>query len=337
MTDRWKTKAVVFPDAGKCEWTTLTLREPQETDIVVRTVITAISPGTERWVLKGKHIGTKFPCVPGYMRIGVVETCGRAVSAFKPGDWVYGKDGTWLEPVHPMWGAHMAWTAGDWKNYRFISASPPDAAELELMVFTILAGVAHRGVRFCAPLPHQRMVIIGAGIIGAVAAQFAAHLGAVPILIEADPRRCDFLRPLVPDIICARRDDLDEEIRRRAPAGVDIVYDTAGDAAATDRMVKLMRPQGTLLLQAQYFDRERCAIDLDQIKIREITVRTTISIDDIDFFETLSAIRRRIIHIAPLITHRFQLKDALAGFQMLLAAEPFSMGMVIHWESASFG
>ena len=68
-----KTKAVVFPEAEKFEMVDLTLDEMGPGDIRVRTLVSAISPGTERWVLKGKHIGTQFPCVPGYHRIGIVE------------------------------------------------------------------------------------------------------------------------------------------------------------------------------------------------------------------------------------------------------------------------
>ncbi|MCX8083055.1 MAG: hypothetical protein N3D17_06670 [bacterium] len=40
-------------------------------------------------MLKGKYIGTKFPCVPEYHRIGIVEKCGKDVKIFKPGDIVY--------------------------------------------------------------------------------------------------------------------------------------------------------------------------------------------------------------------------------------------------------
>jgi len=74
-----KTKAGVFSEANKFEMRELTLEEMGPQDIGVRTLVSAISPGTERWVLKGKHIGTKFPCVPGYLRIGIVEKCGREV------------------------------------------------------------------------------------------------------------------------------------------------------------------------------------------------------------------------------------------------------------------
>lgn len=60
-----KAKALVFTAANNYSVQHLTLAKPEDSDVVVRTVLTAISPGTERWVLRGKHIGTEFPCVPG--------------------------------------------------------------------------------------------------------------------------------------------------------------------------------------------------------------------------------------------------------------------------------
>lgn len=80
------TRAVIFPAADKFAMTELELEEPGPRDIVVRTLVSAISPGTERWVLRGKHIGTEFPCAPGYLRIGIVEHCGGDVRTFQVGD-----------------------------------------------------------------------------------------------------------------------------------------------------------------------------------------------------------------------------------------------------------
>ena len=112
-----KTRAVVFPEANRFEVADLTPVSPGPGDIVVRTLVTAISPGTERWVLRGKHVGTQFPCVPGYHRIGIREECGKDVTLFQPGDVVYGSAGGWEEEdIISMWGAHIGRSVGDWNG-----------------------------------------------------------------------------------------------------------------------------------------------------------------------------------------------------------------------------
>lgn len=332
-----KTSAVVFPRANEFELTQLELEKPGPGDLVVKTLVSAISPGTERWLLRGRHIGAQFPCVPGYQRIGMVEECGKEVTNFQPGDVVYGSGGRWHGNIISMWGAHVGWSVGDAGGYRFISSVLPKKLELETLSFTIVVGVANRGVRFCDIRPGQHILIIGAGIIGICAAQLALMKGAHPVLLEIDEERLSFLKKIVPTAMRPNDQNLEVRLKELAPGGFDILYDTVGHASTTDKLVKYIKRQGTILLQAQYFDRERCALDLDQIKIRELTMKTTCGIDAQDWAETTNNIRRRFLKIAPLITHRFEVAQALKGYELLHTGQPFNMGIVFHWDKRMMG
>ena len=327
-----KTKAVVFPDANKFEMVELELEKPGADDIVVKTLVSAISPGTERWVLRGKHIGTRFPCVPGYHRIGIVEEKGKEVKNFRVSDIVYGSENRWQGDIVSMWGAHLGLSVSNWRGYRFLNSSLPKRLELETMAFAIVAGVANRGVRFCEVKAGQKVLIIGAGFIGLCAAQLVSLRGAHPVLLEIAPERISFAKQLIQDVLNPKDEKLKETLKELAADGFDALYDTVGDAATTDRMVQHMRGQGTLLLQAQYFDKERCALDLDQIKIRELTVKTTCGTDDQDWAETTANIRSRLLKIDPLITHRFEAVDALKGYELLHTGKPFNLGIVFRWD-----
>jgi len=328
-----KTKAVVFPEANKFEMRELELEETSPRDIVVRTLVSAISPGTERWILRGKHLGTQFPCVPGYHKIGIVEECGKEVKNFQPGDIVYGSANRWQnKEIVSMYGAHVGMSVEDYTQYKFVSSSFPGRLELETMAFTILAGVANRGVRFCNIRSGQKVLIIGAGFLGICAAQLTTLRGAQPVLLEKDTERINFVKQLIPNILNADSSNLEELFEKLAPSGFDILYDTAGHAETTDKMVQHLRRQGTLLLQSQYFNKERCALDIDQIKIKELTVKTTAGIDDRDWIDTINNIRNRRLHIAPLITHRFESTDALKGYELLHTGKPFNLGIVFRWD-----
>ena len=90
--------------------------------------------------------------------------------------------------------------------------------------------------------------------------------------------------------------------------------------------------RGRLLLQAQYFDNPRCAIDLDAIKVREITIRTTCGQDSQDMQDAITNIRTRRVQITPLITHRFDAPgDLLKGYDLLDTGLEFNLGMVFRW------
>jgi 2-desacetyl-2-hydroxyethyl bacteriochlorophyllide A dehydrogenase len=326
-----KTKAVVFPEANKFEVREITLPELEPEDILVRTLVTAISPGTERWFLRGKHLGTEFPLIPGYHRIGIVEKRGDAVTEFEVGDIVYGSGGKWEEDIQCQFGAHVGYSVADSAGYDFVASKMPTKFELETLAFTILIGVANRGIRALEPQATETMVIVGGGIIGICAAQLAMLEGAVPVIIEKDPERLDFIKRIVPNVVSPDDPEFVEKLKETAPAGFDYLYDSVGHAPTTDRLVQLMRNHATMMMQAQYFDKEKCAVDLDQIKIKEITIKTTCGIDAKDRLDTVENILTRRLKVASLITHRFNSDEILKGYELLDSGKPFNLGIVFHW------
>lgn len=330
-----KSRAVVFTEMNKFEIGSLTLPEPGPGDIVVRTLVSAISPGTERWILRGKHVGTQFPCVPGYHRIGVVEEAGKDVELFEPGDVVYGSAGGWEEPIHSMWGAHVERSVSPAGGYKFVASSMPNQMELDTLAFTILAGVSNRGVNATGIEAGQKALIIGAGFVGICAAQLFALRGAVAVLLDKDAERIAYLRDRGYQVISVDDADVDDQLAAIAPEGFDVLHDTVGHAPTIDAMVQRVRKAGILLLQAQYFDKAACAIDLDQIKIKEITVKTTCGVAEDDWQETMTNIRQRRLKIAPLITHRLSATDEnlLNGYTCLSEGKPFNLGIVFHWDA----
>jgi 2-desacetyl-2-hydroxyethyl bacteriochlorophyllide A dehydrogenase len=327
-----KTKALIFTKANEFAIKELTLDNPGDSDIVVKTLVSAISPGTERWTLLGKHLGTQFPCCPGYHRIGVVERRGKNVKEFEEGDIVYGTGNRWMEKdIVSLWGAHAGMSVSDPAGYSFLASQNPGKLELECLAFTILTGVANRGVRACDIKPGQRVLIIGAGFLGICAARLAALKGGQPVLLEVDQARSEFAGKIAGTVMNPLEPDAEDKLKAVAPDGFDILYDTVGNAATTDKMVRLMRRGGLILMQAQYFDKEKCAVDLDQIKIRELTIKTTCGIDAQDFRDTVDNIRARRIGTASMITHRFSSGDILKGYELLKSPAEFSMGIVFHW------
>jgi len=329
-----KTRTVVFPEADRFEARELTLDAPGPGDIVVKTLVSAVSPGTERWVLRGKHLGTRFPCVPGYHRIGVVEECGNDVTEFKPGDVVYGSGNRWQDDVISMWGAHVGRSVSAPAGYKYITDAPLPTEKMEALAFAILCGVSNRGINRCSIAAGQKTLHIGAGIVGICAAQLAMHGGAESVLLDKNPDRVAYLRGALPDIPCWSIDDqaLEDKLNDFAPNGVDLLQDTVGHAPTTDRLVQHVKSRGLILLQAQYFDKEKCAVDLDAIKVRELTVTTTCGTRDEDWDQTSANILSGRLRVSPLITHRFEAADLLEPYQLLHTGTPHNLGMVIHWD-----
>ncbi|MFP4564192.1 MAG: alcohol dehydrogenase catalytic domain-containing protein, partial [Spirochaetia bacterium] len=95
-SDREKMKAVCFPEREKAELIEVPLPEPGDEEVLVRIAYSAISPGTERWMLRGKlevpgEAPFAFPHVPGYQAAGTIVEVGPGVTGFAPGDRVFSR------------------------------------------------------------------------------------------------------------------------------------------------------------------------------------------------------------------------------------------------------
>src|SRR5688500_16653045 len=83
------TRAIVFQAPEQIEIGHFPLAPCKKSDIVVQTLYTMVSSGTELRVLSG-HYGAaeKFPLVPGYSVVGRVIEIGSDVKGWKVGDLV---------------------------------------------------------------------------------------------------------------------------------------------------------------------------------------------------------------------------------------------------------
>ena len=329
-----KTQAIIFPEANSYKITTLTLDKMGTEDVLVRTLTTAVSPGTERWTLRGKHMGTSFPCVPGYHRIGIVEDCGSEVTELQVGDIVYGSSNRWQEKnIKSMFGAHVGYSVANASAYTFLSSKMMSDFELKTVCFTILISIAQRGIETLNMKKSNKMLMIGSGFIGLMGAQLAAMQGVETILLDVNSQIIKFVNKTFPNqkIISPLDKNWLKELKSIAPQGFEYLYDTVGHAETTNALISLMHQQGEIMLQAQYFDKQKQAIDLDMIKVKELTIKSTCGPSPDAMRKTINQILNRELKVAPLITHHFKAKDAIKAYELLDKNTEFNLGMLIDW------
>ena len=91
-----KSTTIVFTDQQKCEVLDEQVSNPSPDDILVRTVVSLTSTGTESFCYRGVFdTGTgwsswvNYPFYPGYSAVGEIVEVGSNVSSLKVGDRVY--------------------------------------------------------------------------------------------------------------------------------------------------------------------------------------------------------------------------------------------------------
>lgn len=175
-----------------------------------------------------------LPLVLGNDLAGTVIRVGRLVEMFRPGDRVYarpdaGRIGTFAERI-----------AVAEKDLALLPAglSMAEAGSLPLVALTAWQALVERGnVR-----AGQKVLIhAGAGGVGSIAIQLAAHLGAT-VATTASSANADFVRELGADIVIDyRREDFAEEL-----SGYDFVLDSLG-GENLEKSLRILKPGGLVV------------------------------------------------------------------------------------------
>lgn len=171
--------AVLVERPGEVTLTDVELGEPGEGDVLIRTLVSGVSTGTDRWVVTGRFEwgAFEFPLVPGYQRIGVVAAIGESVSSLSPGDVVFATSSRDFVDASAGWGAHAAWAISP--EVEVFPAQGVPALSGSLAV-SLQVGV-NAAARLVDP-DGARILVVGDGIIGTSAA-LAAQLRGARVLL----------------------------------------------------------------------------------------------------------------------------------------------------------
>jgi threonine dehydrogenase-like Zn-dependent dehydrogenase len=172
-----KGSSMVFTGVRKAELQEQ-LRPPVgANDVLVRTEHTLISPGTELAMFEGTHSGfndpeipfAKYPHRPGYAAVGRIEACGSAVRGLAPGDRVF------------FLGRHETWSL--WPRTDAVWLPVPDDLPAEKVLFARLVQIASTA-SLCLRGRPERVVVLGAGLIGLLAAQVLQAQGVREVVVQ---------------------------------------------------------------------------------------------------------------------------------------------------------
>ncbi|MDX3673007.1 NADP-dependent oxidoreductase [Streptomyces europaeiscabiei] len=204
-----------------------------EHDVLVRVEAAGLNPLDEK-IRAGEFkqiLPYKLPLILGNDVAGTVIGVGTAVRGFKPGDEVYARPdqnriGTFAERI--------AVAEGD-LALKPASISMEEAGSLPLVALTAWQALVERGkVR-----PGQKVLIhAGAGGVGSIAIQLAAHLGA-SVATTASGSNAHFVRALGADTVIDYRSQDFEQLL----TGYDVVLDSLG-GETLEKSLRVLKPGG---------------------------------------------------------------------------------------------
>ena len=247
-------------EPGCGEIRTVRLPPPGPADVLVRTIRSAISRGTESLVFSGRvppsqweamrapfqEGGFPGPVKYGYLSVGVVELgppdlVGRTVFCLYPHQTAYVVQAA-------------AVTVVPWEV-------PADRAVLTGLVETAVNAVWDAG-----PLLGDRVAVVGAGALGCCVARLLVRIPGVSVtLVDVDPARAGVAATL--GVGFARPDD--------APRGLDLVVHASATSAGLQCSLELLAPEGTVVELSWFGDEETTLALGGAFHSKRLTVRAS--------------------------------------------------------------
>ncbi|KZN63219.1 hypothetical protein N473_17480 [Pseudoalteromonas luteoviolacea CPMOR-1] len=223
-------KAMVINEFGGTDVFTQTeVAKPEVSAGQVRVKVMASSINTVDMMIR--EMGPALPLSPALPAIlgmdfaGVIESVGEGVDGYRVGDEVYGCAGGLAE----LPGALAEYMIADANliAHKPTSLSMREAAALPLVGITAYEGLVRAGVA-----QGQRVLVHGgAGGVGHVAVQLAAHFGAEVYATGSKPDQLDLITRMGATPIHYQTESVSDYVATHTQgAGFDLVYDSVGGA-----------------------------------------------------------------------------------------------------------
>ncbi|MCX4585185.1 zinc-binding alcohol dehydrogenase [Streptomyces sp. NBC_01481] len=245
---------------GHGEVREVALPDPAAGEVLVRTLFSGVSRGTETLVFRGGVPESQYgvmrapfqegdfpgPVKYGYLNVGLVEEgprelVGRTVFSLYPHQTRFVVPAGAVTPV-------------------------PDSVPASRAVLAGTVETAVNAVWDAAPMLGDRIAVVGAGMVGASVAAVLARFPAVRVqLVDANPARADIARAL----------GVDFALPEEAAGDCDLVVHASATEEGLARSLELLAPEGTVLELSWYGDR-RISLPLGEaFHSRRLVVRSS--------------------------------------------------------------
>lgn len=325
-------KQVIFEDKLSVRLVDIDVEAPRNGELTVAASWSMISPGTELAFLRAMPgTGGIFPQFTGYSTSGIVTAVGDDVEGYKPGDHIVAQS------------LHQSSATVD----QTLCAKLSDAADLREAAMFRIATIALGGVRKGQVQLGSSVLVVGLGLIGNLACQFARAAGATSV-VGVDPvrwrrdlaTRCS-IEKTVENCRNLGRIDLPDHVRKH---GFDTVIEATGVPSVFNEAVTQTKRRGVMVLLGSsrglteqvnfYRDVHRKGITLigahDSIRPGD---------EDLPFWFTLQGDIRTVLemlaagrlNVSPLISGDVPANEAPSAYERLCDGSEQLMTLAICW------
>lgn len=322
-------KQAVMTSPGKIEYREVPIPTPAEGQVVVRMKRIGVC-GSDIHVYHGKHPFTSYPIVQGHEVSGIIETVGAGVTDLSPGDPVT------LQPQVTC-GVCYACRHGDYhicdtlkvmgfqtggaaSEFFAVDASKvlrlPQSMSMDFGAMIEPLSVGVHALARCGSVSGKKVLVLGAGPIGNLAAQAAKGMGASDVLLVdvSDYRlelavRCGLPLGVNP----SKADLLTEVINRFGEDKADLILDCVGAKQTIESAVAIAR-KGSDIIAVGVFG-EKPVVDMGLVQDRELRLIGSLMYKEPDWREAIALVQAGKVNLEPLITDRFTFDNYIDAYK----------------------
>ena len=325
-------KTLYFTARGQVEIREDLLPEPGDHDVLVETLCSAISAGTEMLifqdrfprkleadsVIPGLRDGFEYPVAYGYANAGIVRRIGKAV------------DSTWQgKPVFSFQPHTSHYVC------KPDSLTPiPSSLSPETACFLPNMETAVNLVQDGAPVLGERVLVLGQGVVGLLTTSLLSEfpLDSLVIVDRFDLRRemgmteCQKSRALTCALLNLDTSHFQQEAASILKQGADLSFELSGNPSALNDAIKLTRFSGRVVVGSWYGEKpaeidlgstfHRSRIKLISSQVSTVSPELSGRWDKPRRFEVAWKALERI-RPERWITHRFPIDQAADAYRLL--------------------
>ena len=312
-------KAVTFTAKGRVTIEFEPIPDCTADTLLLRTLYSGVTNGSERNKLLGGNYSRGFPARVGYQRVAEVIACGCQITRFNPGDIVFS-------------GTKHGHVEFDLAREEDLIVTLSQGFDCESGSLLGIAAVALHDVRRANCGMGDRVLVLGAGPIGLLAAQAALLVGAQVTIADVLSDRLQVAQTLgVSSTVQASTSTDVAALATNAPyslvlecSGADILDAVIGRT----RGEGLLLPFGRLVLVA---GRDRVSYDFNAAQHKEIAVYHADHFTRNELVETVQLVVEGKLRVRPLIRDVVPIDDAPQFYARLVSSPQSVLGTVFRW------
>ena len=309
--------AIVLEKPEHIALSRLAITSPEPDDVVVQTLWSGVSSGTERLLFTGRmpHFpGMGYPLVPGYESVGLVTHAGPDAHV-REGEMVFVPGARCFGEVRGLFGGAASRLVS--KASRVIPV--PEWLEDRAILFALAATAHHARV---GAVEGGGELIVGHGVLGRLLARLSVLAGGEPPTVwEKNPARIDGAQGYQ---VMSPDDDPRRNYRT--------IYDVSGDSGILDTLVQRLAPGGEIVL-AGFYDAS-LHFSFPPAFMREARFRVAAEWKEPDIKAIKGLVESGALSLDGLISHHSPASSAASAYPTAFH-DPSCLKMVLDWSALS--